>query len=80
MTIYRILRTGKISAKLAEVLARAIEAVTFREELGPPCSLTENRPPPIPCRIDIRAFTENRPRAHLGRFGGDTIRRSRLKS
>jgi hypothetical protein len=70
MTIYRIIRTGRISAKIAAVLAQAIEAVTFPHKPGPP--FTEKGRGPMPCRIDIRA--------HLASHGGSTIRRLRLKS
>jgi lactate dehydrogenase-like 2-hydroxyacid dehydrogenase len=69
MTIYRIIGTGRISAKVAAVLAPAIEAVTFPYKPGPPFTEKERRP--IPVRIDIRAHLQP---------GGKTIRQLRLKS
>jgi hypothetical protein len=69
MTIYRIIRTGQISAKAAAVLAPAIEAVT--SSYKPDTPFTEKGPRPIPCRIDIGA--------HLASHGGSTIRRMRRK-
>ena len=68
MTIYRIIRTGQISAKVAAVLAPAIEAVTFPYK--PDTPFTEKVQRPIPCRINIRALLQP---------GGSTIRRMRRK-
>jgi hypothetical protein len=55
MTIYRIMRTGRISAKAAAVLAQAIEAVTLPYKPGTPFTEKEPRPYRHPCapwRID----------------------------
>jgi hypothetical protein len=70
ITIYRIIRTGRISQKVGAVLAQAIEAVTFPYKPGPP--FNEKGRGPIPGRIDIGAY--------LAGHGGKTIRRLRLKS